>query len=358
MNDPTVARGIRLGRGVLWGAVLLLAGVLIGSVISGVYKTAGSAGEVAGGGIGSVVSPDPSTPHSGYSGADDSQKFASSSPRFLTEGAADSAVVPPSGDAAVAGQKPMVVRTKSMRVEVTKVRDTVERIRALATSFGGSVSDLQISNADSGPVYRTDAQGTSPAGYDGSPLAGYVTVRVPVAKFDAFATAAAKLGKVLRQAENDSDVTQQYVDMNARLGNLKAEEARLRQFFKSAKTVPQMLQVERELSRVRGEIESLQAQVDYLKRQADLSTITLELVEPKPIVRPSGTDWGFGEALTTSVRAFVGTINALIIVLGGALPIILLVAVVLLIARAIMRRRARRAAPQGPSEDEAFDEAG
>ena len=75
------------------------------------------------------------------------------------------------------------------------------------------------------------------------------------------APSAEKLGKVLSESSADDDVTQQHVDLKARLTNAKAEEARLRTFFDQAKSVTDMLAIERELARVRGDIESMTAQL-------------------------------------------------------------------------------------------------
>jgi Flp pilus assembly protein TadB len=185
-------------------------------------------------------------------------------------------------------------------------------------------------------------------------------IRVPATKYQAFIDEAAKLGKVLIQTENTDDVTQQHIDLKARLDNLRAQETRLREFFAKAKTVSEMLQIENELSRVRGEIESMAAQVAYLERQAAMATVTIELAEPKPLVRPGGVDWGVGTAFTSSVRAFVGTLNVLIVMLGPILAIgLFIVLPAYLIGRFVWRvvrkRRAARTAtapvaPQGPAQ--------
>jgi hypothetical protein len=73
------------------------------------------------------------------------------------------------------------------------------------------------------------------------------------------------------------------------------------------------------------------------------------LVEPAAIVRPAGENWGFVDALTTSLRAFVNTVNGMIIALGAILPVILLGLVILLIVLLIVRIRHRRS----KGEDEA-----
>jgi ABC-type multidrug transport system fused ATPase/permease subunit len=258
------------------------------------------------------------------------------------------AVVPPAaGTGADAANVPavdkLIVRNKTLRIEVGKVPDAVAAIRALATKEGADISQLQVATSSDEPVYRPMTDGSTSA--DSGPLQAYVVVRVPAGKYAAFIEEAAKLGTVRYQAESTDDVTQQHIDLKARLENLRAQEVRLREFFAKAKNVTEMLQIENELSRVRGEIESLAAQVAYLERQAAMATVTIELSEPKALVRPSGIDWGVGTAFTNSVRAFVGTLNVLIVLLGPALAIgLFFVLPVVLIVRAVMRASRRRAA--------------
>jgi hypothetical protein len=166
-----------------------------------------------------------------------------------------------------------------------------------------------------------------------------VTVRVPAAAFEAFVDEVSALGTVKYQSEATEDVTQQHVDLAARLENLRAEEKRLREFFDAAKNVNEMLAIEQELSRVRGEIESLDAQVKYLERQAAMATVTIELTEPKPVVRPDGESWGFADAITNGFRGAAGVIKIAITALIATSPLWLTGLALLAVIRAIVRRR-------------------
>ena len=235
----------------------------------------------------------------------------------------------------IAVQDRLVIRNVAMRVEVDAVDDAVDDVRALVAAAGGTVTALHVSTDDE-PVYRYDAVD---ALSDGTPLGGYMTVRVPSEKLEEFTDEVSSLGEVLMVSASESDVTQEHVDLTARLANLQAQEARLREFFDAATNVEEMLAIEAELSRVRGDIESMQAQIAYLERQAAMATVTIELTEPRAVVRPAGEDWGFVDALTTSIRAFVGTINVIIIFVGALLPIAIIGLLIFLIVRALVRRR-------------------
>jgi hypothetical protein len=305
------------------------------------------------------------TSTSGYSTGATDQRASVAAPANL---ASEAAKAPATGGAttgagtdasAVPKDQRLVIKNKTMRIEVDGVTPTIDKLRAMASRDGADITQLQVATSTDQPIYRPLAEGeTMPSG--DAALQAFIVVRVPAAKYQAFIDEAAKLGKVLIQTESTDDVTQQHIDLTARLDNLKAEEARLREFFAKAKNVTEMLQIENELSRVRGEIESMAAQVAYLERQAAMATVTIELSEPKPLVRPGGVDWGVGKALTDSIRAFVGTLNVLIVMLGPILALglfIVLPAVLIarLVWRIVVKRRAARAGvapvtPQGPAQ--------
>jgi len=240
----------------------------------------------------------------------------------------------------VADADRMVIRTKTLRLEVQSTTDTLEDIRGLIKTHGGTIQDLQVATDTDEWLYRYDEYGAATS--DGAALRGWVTVRVPAASFEPFVDDVIGLGEVRFQAEDSEDVTQQHVDLSARLANLKAEEERLRTFFDSAKDVKDMLAIETELNRVRQEIESLDAQVTYLERQAAMATITIELTEPQPVVRPSGEDWGFRDAVTNGFRAAAGVLTFLIAAIIGSAPLWITGIIAFLVVRAILKARARK----------------
>lgn len=255
--------------------------------------------------------------------------------------------------ASLDAQKQLMIRTANMRMQVKDVDDSVARLRALTKEFDGLVESLQVSSQKDVPIYRpADATGA----YDASPLAAYATVRVPQERFDTFLTRVTALGKVLVQSESGQDVTQQHIDLSARLTTLKAEEARLRDFLKSAKNVQEMLAVESELSRVRSEIESLQGQLDYLDKQIALSALTVELVRPTPVVQPAGTDWGFGDALRNGIRGAAAVVTSMITVVISLLPLIALVALIAGIWIMIVRSRRRHKTARESNDSDAAEE--
>ncbi len=252
-----------------------------------------------------------------------------------------------SGDVAVDATDRLIIRNKTMRIEVEEVDSAVSAIEKLAADHNGIITAMQVATDNDTPVYRYDETTYS----DGAALRGYVTVRVPAESYSAFLKGVTGIGTVLYQAEDAQDVTQQHVDMAARLDNLIAEETRLREFFDSATNVEEMLSIERELYRVRGEIESLDAQVKYLERQAAMATVTIDLTEPKPLVRPSGDDWGFGEAITDGFRGAAGVVRVAIMLAIATAPLWLLALLVFFVVRTLLRKRAlKRSQEVSPAE--------
>ena len=244
----------------------------------------------------------------------------------------------------------MVIRSKTLRLEVDSTTDAVEEIRSLVKANDGVIANLQVATDTEDWLYRYDEYGYTTG--DGAALRGWVTIRVPADRFEAFVDSVITLGKVKYQTEDTEDVTQQHVDLSARLANLQAEEVRLRTFFDAAKNVEEMLAIEVELNRVRQEIESLDAQVKYLERQAAMATVTVELTEPQPVVRPSGDDWGFTDAITSGFRGAAEVVTFLIAFIIATAPLWIIAILVFLIIRAIVkRRRARRAPETAPTNE-------
>lgn len=266
--------------------------------------------------------------------------------------AADSAVPPasPASEGTAADGDRMVIRTQTLRLEVESTEDAVDKIRDLTDVNNGVITDLQVATETDGWLYRYDEYGYAVG--DGAALRGWITVRVPAESLDAFVDGALALGTVKYQSEGSEDVTQQHVDLTARLANLQAEEARLRTFFDAAKNVQDMLAVEAELNRIRQEIESLDAQVKYLERQAAMATVTIELIEEQATVRPEGDDWGFKDAITSGFRGAANVLTFAIAFIIATAPLWILGLVVFFVVRAIVKHhRAKRAGQSLESQD-------
>jgi hypothetical protein len=119
---------------------------------------------------------------------------------------------------------------------------------------------------------------------------GMLVIRVPAESFERAVHDLRTIGQVRRQTISGRDVTSRFVDLQARLRNLRTQEAVLRRLLAKAPTVKATLSVQRVLSDVQLGIEELTGQLDTLGNQVDLSTIRLEISEPgaTPITAQGG----------------------------------------------------------------------
>jgi len=202
-------------------------------------------------------------------------------------------------------QERMVIYNGYVSLETPNIEAVLAKIRLLAESMGGYVA------------------GSSRSSY-GTQAVAEITIRVPKDKFRGAVQEIEGYGKVLDESTTSEDVTQQYIDLKARLDNLQKQEQRLREILDLARTVDEILKVENELSRVRGEIDSLQGQINYLERNVEMSLISVRLVEPAPPFTPPGMDWG--ETFQTALSGLFLMVRGLIVLVVSFLPLIIIAA--------------------------------
>jgi hypothetical protein len=150
------------------------------------------------------------------------------------------------------------------------------------------------------------------------------TLRIPADQFNTVLTELEKLGRVTEKRTNARDITEEYIDLQARLNNFKAQEERYLKLLDEAEDVEDVLAVEKELNRVRQEIESLQGRLDYYDNKVSMSTINLHISQPERAVSPG---WNLGNSFKQAVKAFLNSINLIIILIGRLLPWLLLLSI-------------------------------
>lgn len=117
-------------------------------------------------------------------------------------------------------------------------------------------------------------------GYAGSVRGQSVRIRVPAQQFDATMQAIAELGLVTHRQMDAADVTDQMFDLEIRLDNLEALRQRMKNLLEKAEKVEDMLNIEKELGRLTGEIEQLKGKLRLMKDRVALSTITVNFNTP------------------------------------------------------------------------------
>jgi hypothetical protein len=147
----------------------------------------------------------------------------------------------------------------------------------------------------------------SRSGTKGSQRSGSWTIRIPSTGYGSFVKAISTIGELESSSQEAQDVSEEFYDVQARLKNKKVEEARLVELLQKATgKLTEVLQVEKEISRIREEIEQIEGRLRFLTNQTDLSTITVTINEVKEF-RPVGPP-----SLSTDVkRAFTESVGQL-----------------------------------------------
>lgn len=161
-------------------------------------------------------------------------------------------------------------------------------------------------------------------------------LRIPANEFYAALEKYEGLGEVKHRSLGGQDVTEEYIDIQSRLKNLKLQEERYRDLLQRANRVEDILSIERELERVRSSIESMQGRINFYDNQTSMSTIDLELAEPEPI---ASADWGLVNALRQAFRAMVDTFLAIVVRCGQVLPYLVLIFLAYGVYRVVRRKK-------------------
>lgn len=238
----------------------------------------------------------------------------------------------------------LVIKNASIKLQVDDLAGALAALRGFAEKAGGSVSELTVEGNSDSPASNTAHSASETVPIPG-PASASMTLRVPAPKLSQVVAQTSSLGRVISQASDESDVTQKHIDLSAHLANLQAEEVRLRALLARAGNVNDLLQVERELARVQGDIESMQQQLAYLDSQIAMGTLTVSLDEPGPIVRPWAGGWGFVDSITQGIQGAAETLRVLITFVLTVSPLIVLGGLLWwFLAWLARRRRARREA--------------
>lgn len=243
-----------------------------------------------------------------------SERFAGAPGVVMEEKALTRAAPEPVSAPETAERK--IIQRGFITVEVKDFKSSSRDVERIANEAGGFVSD-------SSSFVTEDGQ-----------RRGTITIRVPKDKFKDVMEKLEDIGEVKSKSVSGEDVTEEFIDLEARLDNFERQEKRLVEILDKATTVEDILKVEAQLERVRGEIERITGRLRFLENRIDLATITVELFEPEPITQ----SFGIRDALARAFEGFIATINGMIIATGTLLPIAVLAVVAYVLYRATKKR--------------------
>ena len=227
--------------------------------------------------------------------------------------------------AASTGQKVITTAQLDIEVESGKFKAAFDQALLLADRHGGYVVS---SNSQA-------------SGEEDSMKSGTVTLRIPVTGFSAAMGEARKLGEIKNQYIGTEDVTEEYVDLEARITNSEANVRQLLGLLAKAKTVDEVLQVQQVLTSAQAELEQLKGRQRYLDENTSYSTLTMNIYETGVETTPAG-EWGFVAALKDALHNLVDAINQIVRGLGWLIPTLVVIAIIAFIAYLIIRRIVRR----------------
>jgi len=224
-----------------------------------------------------------------------------------------------------------IIRNANLTVEVASPVETQRKIASIAESHQGFV-------VTSESTQRTAEDKTKPE------VTINLVIRVPAVQFNQIMEEIRAVGtRVPQEKTTGQDVTEEFIDLEARIKNQKALEAQFIEIMKRAGKVEDALEVQRELADVRTEIEKLEGRRRFLENQASLSTINVTLQTPTQIINATGFWYSVRSAFADGVDVAAAIVVFLIRAIVALLPILALIVLpIALITRFVVRRFGRR----------------
>lgn len=158
----------------------------------------------------------------------------------------------------VPSENRLIIKTGGLSLLVSDVPQGIAQVESYAIGNKGFVVSSNIEKLDLG-------------------FTGWVTIRVPAESFEAAMGALRSYGEVQSQNVTGQDVTEEFVDIQAQIRNLKATEEQFLNIMRQAVKIEDILAVQRELTNVRAQIENLEGRKKYLTQSAAMSSITVHL---------------------------------------------------------------------------------
>lgn len=223
----------------------------------------------------------------------------------------------------------MIIRTGNAFIEVDSLESAIAAVRVLAEGAGGYIANSSIQTGE------------------GQQRQATLEIKIPSNRYDQALGGLAGIGKLISSSTNAQDVGEEFVDVSARVTNARRMEERLVNLLATRTgKLEDVLAVERELARVREEIERYEGRLRFLRTQVAMSTLAVTVAEPGPVVGQPGSNVVV-EALKQAWRNSVTVVAGGIEMLGAVLPVLILGVTAYL---GVRRWRARRSSSPSPAE--------
>ncbi|MBY6277627.1 DUF4349 domain-containing protein [Symbiobacterium thermophilum] len=248
----------------------------------------------------------------------------------------------PGDEAAAPTADRKIIQNAEVELSVRDVDEALTSITDALTRSGGYVQENRVTG--------TREQGRRVA----------MTLRVPAGNFDPLLDLLRELGEVQSLRQWTNDVTEEYLDLEARIETGEAHLAQLNRLYERSGTISEMIELEREIARVTAELESLKGRYNFLANQVAFSTVSVSMYEPG-VPAPARSPQSLGERMRDSFlfswNATIHFAEGLLVALVGLIPGLLFLAVLVGIVGGVIWlivrvRRGRGGPPGGGSRGE------
>lgn len=224
-----------------------------------------------------------------------------------------------------------IIRNADLALEVATPIEAQQKVSSIAETLGGFVVMSESKLRPTGDGSKQDVEVT-------------LVVRVPSQQFNAAVQQILGLGnRVIQNKTTGEDVTEEFIDLEARVKTQKALEEQFLEIMKRAGKIADALDVQRQIADVRTEIEKLEGRRRFLENRASLSTITVTLQPPTTIiVNTSGFGRSVREAVSESVGVAVDIVLFIIRFVIVMIPVLVLIVLPGLLLTRFAWRRARK----------------
>ncbi|MDD4562314.1 MAG: DUF4349 domain-containing protein [Syntrophomonadaceae bacterium] len=214
-----------------------------------------------------------------------------------------------------------IIQNADLTLQVKDVPATVDQISLLSTQLGGYVVNSR--------QHRYEDK-----------ISASISVKVPADKLTSMVETISDYGQLSDKTISTDDVTEEYYDAEARLKALEAKETRLLALFDKANTITDIVNIEKELGAVRGDIEVIKGRLKYLTNATSFSTVNVALEQglSGTLKAPQGTLGKAWQGLITSLNTLVDFGSSLIVFLVVILPWIVVIGLFFFLIRYLYRR--------------------
>ena len=215
-----------------------------------------------------------------------------------------------------------IQRNANLSIEVKNLDDSINKLNEIILLLNAEIISSNKGGADFGQPYSN------------------IRIRVASNNLNSAIGEFKKLAtKIISENVYTNDVTEEFIDTEARLNIMKSTENRFNLLLSKSETVEEIIQVEKELMRIRGDIESLEGRLNYLSKTTDTSEINLNLNEKIPV---TGESWKINESFTSALQnlsSFAKNLADFIINVVVFIPVIIVIAVLIIIIRRFTKKK-------------------